>query len=837
MKKPKCWEILNCDEKKCPAYKSRSYKCWLISGTECQKSFQKNLVDKFELCIKCNVFKQYANDKLCNEFFEAVITEYKDLRYALTQKETELSNKNLEFSKSLAEISEALKRISLGDPDVKIPEESSIETIRDLRRSINLTAQNVGEIVQQSHEFAMSLAEHFDVLHKVTKGDLSARVTETSNVELANVLAKVTNEMIESISDEIDKRQKALSMLNAALESTADGILIVDRNSNIVGFNKNFIELWEIPENIISTGSDEKALSHVLSQLKNPDSFIEKVYYLYKNPEKESFDLIEFKDGKVFERYSKPQIIGEKIIGRVWSFRDITERIKAEKALKELEALESSILSAIPHAVLGLQNRVIIFANNAVEDVFGWKPEELKGRKTRILYRSDDDFEKIGNLFYPVLQKNRTFSEEFVCRHKSGRDIVCRVTAAVIGPALEDKKIVVSYEDITERKKLEAQLIQAQKMEAVGTLAGGVAHDFNNILTAILSYANLTLMKIASDDPSRKYINNIIAASERASSLTKNLLAFSRKQIIDQRLVNLNDIINNVKTLLIRLVGEEIEFHFQLSHEKLIVYADTVNIEQVLMNLASNAKDAISDRGSISIKTEMVELDDTFIKIHGYGIPGKYALITFSDTGEGMDEKTRLRIFEPFFTTKEVGKGTGLGLAMSYGIIKQHEGYITCYSEKGKGTTFRIYLPIKGKKSTTESKYSSSEITKGQGTILIAEDNEDVRKSAVEILTESGYKVIEASDGEDAINKFLKNSNDIDLLLLDVVMPKKNGKEVYEAIRLEKPDIKAIFTSGYTYDIAHKKGVLSEGADLIMKPFLPHALIKKINETLNKKSG
>ncbi len=835
MKKISCWELLKCERTECPAYNSKDYKCWLILGTKCNNSHQTYLVDKLECCPECSVFKKNSSNKIPGEFFEAISKEYKNFRDNLKKREAELENKNTELSRGLLEITEALKKISSGDPDVRISEESNFEVIRDLKHLINLTAQNVGEIVQQSHEFAISLAEHFDVLHKVIKGDLSARVTGTSNIELINILAKITNEMIESISQEINKKQQAFSLLNAALESTADGILVVDINGKIESFNKKFIDMWRIPEHIISTGSDEKALSYVLPQLKNPDSFIKKVMELYANPEKESFDLIEFKDGRVFERYSMPQRIGNDIIGRVWSFRDVTERMRTEKALKELEALESSILSAIPHAVLGLKNRVIIFANNSVENVFGWKSEELIGEKTRILYRSDEEFEEIANRFYPILQKNRTHSEEFICRHKSGRDIVCRVTAAVIGPTLEDKRIVVSYEDITESKKLEAQLIQAQKMEAVGTLAGGIAHDFNNILTAIMSYANLFLMKASQNDPSRRYIDNIITASEKAASLTKNLLAFSRKKIIEPQLVDVNMVIKNIKNLLIRLVGEEIELKTELLDEKLTVMIDTVNFEQVLMNLASNARDAISDFGVISIKTDVVDLDNNFIKMHGYGKPGKYALITFSDTGEGMDEKTKARIFEPFFTTKEVGKGTGLGLAMSYGIIKQHNGFINCYSEKGKGTTFKIYLPLQAEEIQLSENDKSYKMTKGIGTILIAEDNKEVRMSAVEILKEAGYTVIEAIDGEDAIKKFFENGDKIDLLLLDVVMPKKNGKEVYEFIKKERPDIKALFTSGYTYDIAHKKGVLSEGVDLVMKPFLPYILLEKINNILSRK--
>jgi CheY-like chemotaxis protein len=289
-----------------------------------------------------------------------------------------------------------------------------------------------------------------------------------------------------------------------------------------------------------------------------------------------------------------------------------------------------------------------------------------------------------------------------------------------------------------------------------------------------------------------------------------------------------------LEKLLSRLIGEDIELSTILSDKDLTVMADSTQIEQVLMNLATNARDAMPDGGSLTISTELVELDNEFIKAHGYGRSGFYALISVSDTGEGIDERTKDRIFEPFFTTKEVGKGTGLGLAMVYGIIKQHDGCINVYSGPDKGTTFKIYLPLI-KLSVEEVRLADIPIIKGgTETILIAEDDAQVRGLTKEVLEGYGYKVMEAVDGDDAIKIFNENKDKIQLLFLDVVMPKKNGKEVYDEITKIRPDIKAIFTSGYPADIIHKKGIIEEGSNFILKPMLPDELLRKVRDVLDK---
>ena len=377
-----------------------------------------------------------------------------------------------------------------------------------------------------------------------------------------------------------------------------------------------------------------------------------------------------------------------------------------------------------------------------------------------------------------------------------------------------------------------------QKMDAIGQLAGGIAHDFNNILTAIVGYGHIALMKMAADDPQRLNIEHMLKAADRAARLTQNLLVLSRKQIMDRKPVDLNEIIRTVEKLLLRIIGEDIKVETILHEGAVDVFADSGQIEQVLMNLATNARDAMQElRRTFTIATEVIDIDDEFVKIHGYGKPGAYALITATDTGTGMDEATRERIFEPFFTTKEFGKGTGLGLSIVYGIIKQHDGYINCYSEINRGTTFKIYLPVFKIAAVREAKPAETAgipPARGTETILLAEDEESVRRLIRDVLKESGYKVIETVDGEEAVSKFMENKDTIDLLLLDVVMPKMSGKEAYEIIKKVKPDIKLLMTSGYSADFISKKGIIEEGLNFLAKPMSPANLLKKVREALDK---
>jgi len=370
-------------------------------------------------------------------------------------------------------------------------------------------------------------------------------------------------------------------------------------------------------------------------------------------------------------------------------------------------------------------------------------------------------------------------------------------------------------------------------MEAVGQLAGGIAHDFNNMLTAIIGYASLLAAKLGTESPLKHYVDQILGSSEKSANLTSQLLAFSRKQIMSPKETDLNGLIKGMEILLKSLIGEDVEFKTCFTDMRLMAMVDRGQMEQVLLNLCTNARDAMPHGGLLTISTDVLELDEKSIRTYDLDQPGRYALISVTDTGHGMEETTRERIFEPFYTTKEIGKGTGLGLSIVYGIIKQHGGNITVYSEPGKGTTFKIFLPLIMSRMETVKAERLVTPRGGSEAILVAEDDEAVRTLTSHILQEAGYAVIEAVDGDDAINKFMENRDSIKLAMLDVVMPKKSGKEVCDAIRKIKSDIRILLTSGYTADIISTRGITEEGLEFISKPITPNNLLRKVREVLD----
>ncbi len=421
---------------------------------------------------------------------------------------------------------------------------------------------------------------------------------------------------------------------------------------------------------------------------------------------------------------------------------------------------------------------------------------------------------------------------EFKGVKTNGDTLFIEVSAAVT--TFQGEPISLVYlRNVTERKALEAQLLQAQKMEAVGTLAGGVAHDFNNILMALMGYANLLQMKMDPGDPLRVYVDQIVSSTGKAANLTQSLLAFSRKQIIELKPCDVSLIVRDVTKLLRRLLPEDIELALELA-EQMTIMGDAAQIDQVLINLATNARDAMPRGGGLKIETGEAMIDSEFLRAKGYGKAGAYIRLSVSDNGIGMSPAVRDKIFEPFFTTKETGKGTGLGLSIVYGIVKQHNGYIDVDSEPGRGTTFHIYFPRVREKAPGVNQ-ELIEVRGGTETILFAEDNNDIRKLATEVLAASGYTILQAVDGQEAVERFAETPDRIDLVILDVVMPRKNGREAYDEIVAMRPDTKVLFMSGYTGDVVLDKGIGTERFDYVAKPLSPPDLLRKVRDSLDKR--
>jgi PAS domain S-box-containing protein len=472
--------------------------------------------------------------------------------------------------------------------------------------------------------------------------------------------------------------------------------------------------------------------------------------------------------------------------------------------------------------------------------MMGYRAEEMMGAKLLSLLFEED----VPDVLEKRTRRRPGTYEQFERRFRRKDGSTLWVHASVTPIALDEEGRLIGsfamYTDITSRKQaeeekalLESQLVQSQKMEAIGTLAGGVAHDFNNILTAIIGFASVLRMDMNDSDPKIGYIQQILTSANKAANLTQSLLAFSRKQRINLKRQRLNDVIEQTTKLLKRLLTEDIEMKVELSDQNPAILADATQIDQILINLTTNARDAMPRGGTLRIETGVVTLDEEFIALHGYGETGQYALLSVSDTGTGMDENTREHIFEPFFTTKEVGKGTGLGLSSVYGIVRQHNGYIAVDSAINRGATFQIYFPlVRWKEERTSPE--ASEAQGGSEIILVAEDDRGVRTLITDVLHRYGYTTIEATDGQDALQKFMDNRNVIDLIIIDVVMPKMNGKEVYEEIRSVKPNIKTLFVSGYTRDVIIDKGVEDTMVDFIKKPIALQEFLKKVREILGK---
>jgi PAS domain S-box-containing protein len=531
---------------------------------------------------------------------------------------------------------------------------------------------------------------------------------------------------------------------------------------------------------------------------------------------------------------------------------DITERKRAEAALRESEQ-QFRLLFQHLHAgvVVHAPDTKILLANEQSCELLGLSVAQIVG-KTAIdpswrFVREDETAMPIEE--YPVqrvLATRRPIRDLVVgVDRPSTKDRVWVLVNAF--PELDAherlRQAVVTFVDITalkraeaEHQMLEEQLRTSQKMEAIGSLAGGVAHDFNNLLSVILSYTEFAMDGVRDGDPLKSDLLEVKKAGERAVALTRQLLAFSRKQVLQPAMLDLNQVAEGVEKLLRRIIGEDIDFVQVLAPDLGAVHADPGQIEQVLMNLAVNARDAMPEGGKLTIETSNVEIDEEYAAFHGAVKPGSYVRLAVSDTGCGMDEQTKARLFEPFFTTKEKGKGTGLGLSTVYGIIKQSGGNIWVYSEVGKGTTFKICLPrdFSATASTTIKPSATTKRSKGTETILVVEDEEALRKVALRTLGASGYKVLTASDGEEALLVSARHVGDIHMLLTDVVMPGMSGRALAQQLSKARPTVKVLYMSGYTDNAIVHRGALDPGTHFLAKPFTSAGLTRKVREVLDE---
>jgi PAS domain S-box-containing protein len=513
---------------------------------------------------------------------------------------------------------------------------------------------------------------------------------------------------------------------------------------------------------------------------------------------------------------------------------DITEQRNAHLALKETHETLRVLIDSAPVAIFAVdEHERVTLWNPAAERIFGWTEEEVKGQP--LPYVPDFDMEDFrarldasrGGAHVPAAERRRL--------RKDGSLVDISILAApLLGADGEPRGSMAIVADISDRKRMEQQLLQAQKMEGIGRLAGGVAHDFNNLLTAMIGFMEMAQTQVRQDATAAGWLQQARVAAERAADLTGQLLAFARKQVIEPRVLDLNELIRDVNRLLERLLGEDIEIATRLVSNLGHVKADPTQIEQVLINLAVNARDAMPRGGKLIIETQNIRLGAEDVRRYDFLTPGDYALIAVSDNGAGIPRDVLPHVFEPFFTTKEQGKGTGLGLATCYGIVKQSGGHIWVYSEEGIGTTFKVCLPCVADAATNAEEPQDPDAGRAGGeTILLVEDEELVRSVAAHALRSKGYAVLEAANGPDALALIEREGVRMDLLVTDVVMPRMSGPDLAARLEDRLPGLKVLYTSGYTGAAIVEHGVLHEGLSFLQKPFTPSSLAAKVREVLD----
>lgn len=520
--------------------------------------------------------------------------------------------------------------------------------------------------------------------------------------------------------------------------------------------------------------------------------------------------------------------------------RELEEEL-ARREPRDLDSLTrqkylESVLHHAPDAIVTLDasHRVMEW-NPGAQRIFGYTVDEARGRDLDdLVSRPDVDQEARGNT-RTVLSGQTLKPAEAVRYRKDGSPVQVIASGAPIMIEGMLLGVVAIYSDITRIKELESQFQQAQKLEAVGRLAGGIAHDLNNLLTPILGYSDLMLNTMPSRDPSKSKIESILSAAEKARDLVGQLLAYSRKQTLEFKTLDLNTLIQDFEALLRKTIREDIELRLNLDPSIPCLQADKGQLEQLLLNLAINARDAMPEHGRLTIETSDIDLDRALARSR-YGLkPGRHLLLTVSDTGHGMDPETQLRIFEPFFTTKEQGKGTGLGLAMVYGIVKQHGGSIWVSSEPGHGSTFTVCLPaVEEPVSSLKDEPLPPQETQGTETVMVVEDNDMVRDLAAAVLEKNGYTVFSTSHGQECLHSLDRLQGKVDLLLADVIMPDMNGRELFRTASELYPWIRVLYMSGYTDDAIGHHGVLNNGVAFIQKPFTVKALAQKVRSILDE---
>jgi len=687
-----------------------------------------------------------------------------------------------------------------------------------------------------------------DTVMRVATGDYLLRLDVTDKNDEIDALADALNKLINTFGCDFTKRKQAEETIRESeekyrtiLESMQESYFEIDLKGNYTFFNDSLCEdhgysrqelmgmnykAYTTPETakrayqffneIYRTGRPKRILDHEIIRKDGSRRMIDMSVSLMRSPSGEPSGF--------------------------WGMgRDVTDRIEAEQALKKSEERYRTILDTMEEGYFEDDLKgTLTFVNDAACRLMGYDRDELIGMNYRN-YSSPETARQMYEVYHRIFESgNPEFMMDYEIIRKDGSVRTHQANAALLrDQAGRPKGFRVLARDITERKraedekaKLEAQLLQAQKMESVGRLAGGVAHDFNNMLSVILGYTELIKLRLEPDNPLLHDLMEIERAAGRSKDITAQLLAFSRKQIISPRPMNLNDLISSTQKTLARLIGEDIDLRFYPGEGLWSIRFDLSQMEQILVNLAVNARDAMPHGGKLTIETANILMNEDYCRVHLGSTPGPYVLLAVSDNGSGMDKETLQNVFEPFFTTKEIGKGTGLGLATVYGIIQQNNGFINVYSEQGQGTTFKIYLPRSMDGVEVSEEILQQPVASGSGKVLLVEDDDLMRKMTTDMLETIGYSVLAVGSPLEALSICEKKDARLDLVITDVVMPGMSGRELRDKLGIIRPDIKVLFMSGYTSNVIVHHGVLEEGVHFIQKPFSLNDFARKIQEAM-----
>ncbi len=645
--------------------------------------------------------------------------------------------------------------------------------------------------------------------------------------------------------------EERVALLEAALDASQDGIVIIGLDQRIIKYNRRYLQLFGFNADDLTRGGVPYILQVAVEQLEDGQDVVARARRYLSDPSVEILDVIRFKDGRIYERFAAPLKMGGRSVGLVYSFSDISRPVRSEQALEQHRAFleKAQEVAHIGSWVADFDGSGRLGWSLETHRIFGVPVGQFAGHVDGFFALvHKDDIDAVRRSYAAAVAAGTTYDlEHRIVRPDGEVRWVHERADALRDEAANAVRMIGTVQDITERRRLEDQLRQSQKLEAIGRLAGGVAHDINNALTAIAGYTELALGALDSGHPARADVAEIRRGAERAAAVTRQLLAFSRHQLREPKIFSLVDAAGNIARMLERMLGEDIELSTDFASDAPSLYGDPGQIEQAIVNLAINARDAMPGGGRLTLSLSSAEIGNEFMRAGVHLPAGRYAELEVADTGHGMSAETKAHIFEPFFTTKEVGKGTGLGLSMVYGTVKQSAGFIFVDSQEGVGTTFKLYFPAADAPTPTSPAVVSvasivsivpgepaAPARTGQPTVLVVEDETAVRNLVVTSLSLDGYRILHAASA-DAAMAIAADAGTIDVLLTDANMPGKSGLELASALLQQRPGLSVIVMSGYTDEMLEVAG-LPKAVALLPKPFTPKDLRQKVREILSPQS-